>query len=173
MPSSHAACDHPKTSNERAKCRKAQERTPTPRQPRVTHDECIHPDTRYERRKCRDGYYIHGTMERAPSISQMLKSVQPKPAPMPKREPKPKADPKPKLTPEEAKAKVDRWARKNQLTIPKLSQFIHKRMGYNRDRQYVFTREWIHRQYPGVDPEMVDAALQHLVDSGKISALPK
>ncbi|MBQ0963464.1 hypothetical protein KBY91_19130 [Streptomyces sp. RK23] len=170
MPSSHAACDHPKTSNERAKCRKAQERTPTPRQPRVTHDGCVHPDTSYERRKCRDGHYIPGTMERAPSIAQMLKSVQPKPAPKLKREPRP---PKPRLTPEEIKAKRDQWGGKGRLTVPVLSGWIYRRMRENRGRQYMFTREWLYRQYPGVSREKVDAALQYLVDKGRINALPK
>ncbi|MEU5341273.1 hypothetical protein AB0H18_10635 [Streptomyces sp. NPDC020766] len=50
---------------------------------------------------------------------------------------------------------------------------IYKRMKYNRHRQYVFSLEWLYRQYPGVAPEMIDAALQHLVDKGKISGIPK
>ena len=147
--------------------------TVTPKQTRRnSHDGCVHPDTPRERKKCWGGYYIHGTMERAPSVADIIRSIQPKPAPKLKGVPKPKAEPKPKLTPEEAEARRKQWNGKGRLTVSVLAGQIYKRMGYNRHRQYVFTREWIHRQDPGVPPEMVDKALQHLVDAGRISALP-
>lgn len=136
------------------------------------HKDCTHARTRYERQKCRMGYYEPGTLERAPSVTQIIRAMKPKPAPKPKRIPKPAPEPKPQLTPEEAWAKRKQWNGRR-LTVPWLSHLIYKRMRANRDRQYVFTREWLYRQYPGVDREMVDSALQRLVEAGRISALPK
>lgn len=140
---------------------------------KVSHKDCLHPKTKYERQKCRYGYYKPGTMEPAPTVGQILKAMKPKPAPKPKRVPKAAPEPKPQLTPEEAKANRKRWNGGSGLTTPKLSHFIYKRMRANRHRQYVFDREWLYRQYPGVRPEMVDEALQRLVDKGRISGLPK
>ncbi|MGW7169684.1 hypothetical protein ACWGH3_31305 [Streptomyces sp. NPDC054884] len=138
----------------------------------VSHKDCLHPKTKYERQKCRYSYYKPGTLEREPSVAQILKAAKPKPTPKPMREARPKPD-KPQLTPEEAKAKRKRWNGGSGLTTPVLAHHIYKRMRANRHRQYVFSREWLYRQYPGVAPEMVDAALQRLVDTGRISALPK
>ncbi|MDX3541320.1 hypothetical protein PV729_07730 [Streptomyces europaeiscabiei] len=182
--SDHSQCEHPKTSAAREKCRNNPNRRASTLKGGA-HKECTHPPTSYAREKCREGrgqfspsHLTEGRVRlqvdvdepRMPSAAQILKAMKPKPAPKPKRVPKP---PRPQLSPEEVKAKQKRWNNGSGLTAPRLSHFIYKRMRANRDRQYVFSREWLYRQYPGVTTEMVDAALQHLVDKGRISELPK
>lgn len=175
---SHQDCSHPSTQYERQRCRRkrGQVKGAAPALARDLHKGCVHPDTKSERQKCRYGYYKPGTLERASSAAQILKAVKPKPVPKPKRVPKPKSEPRPQRTPEEVRAQKKRWNKQGALTAPKLAHFIYARMKHDRDKRYVFDMEWVRSHYPHlVDtrPDLVRDALQHLVNKGRISALPK
>lgn len=180
--------NHPESNGEEVppELERKPEPTPRPKPEKVSrprgnssHRDCPHPATKYERQKCRYGYYKPGTMEPATTVGQILRAVKPKPAPKPKRFPKPKSEPKPPLSPAEAEAKRRRWAHDGRsLTVPRLAYLIHTRMKNDREHKgyYRFTMEWVRLHYPFLvdnDPEMVNAALQHLVDTGRISGIPK
>lgn len=140
---------------------------------RSVHAFCTHPSTQAGREKCRKSRGQVSPSQTA-EARRAAKQAQPQPAPKPERsagvvEPAPFPRPHPKAHPA---PKDHPWKLKG-LTAPVMAGMIYKRMQANRDRQYVFTREWLYRQYPGVDPEAVDAALQRLVDTGRISGIPK
>ncbi|MFE9765433.1 hypothetical protein ACFYPC_13025 [Streptomyces sp. NPDC005808] len=119
----------------------------------MSHKDCGHPKTRAareKRRRDRGQVSPSQTPEARRAVSQA----------------KPKPEPKIRDT------KGHPW-KGSPLTAPVLSGMIYKRMRANRDRRYVFDREWLYRQLPHVSTELVDMALQYLVDKGKISGIPK
>ncbi|MEU0134738.1 hypothetical protein ABZ172_11970 [Streptomyces sp. NPDC006296] len=139
---------------------------------RINHANCTHPSTGAAREKCRRE---HGLL----SPSQVAREEARKREVAARKKAKAAvaaAPPKPQTTPGKPhpKARYDKsgWRAESRLTVPKMAHFIWKRMKYNRDGRYVFTREWVRQQYPGSDATMIDAALQYLVDTGKINTIP-
>lgn len=135
----------------------------------ASHKDCTHPKTAAGRQKCRRD---HGQLsplqakrveQRQTAADAGVKAIAAAPS-------------KPRSVPDNPhpKARYDEsgWRAETRLTAPKLAGYIHKRMRRNRHNQYVFTREWVAQQYPGSEPTTVDAALQYLVDTGKIHTVP-
>lgn len=136
---------------------------------KINHKNCGHPRTGAGREKCRRqrGLLSPSQIEREGKQSRE-KAARAKAMAV--------APPTPRTAPDNPhpKARYDKtgWRAESGLTAPRLAQIIHKRMKRDRRSHYVFTREWVAQQYPGTGSTMIDAALQYLVDTGKINTIP-